>query len=55
MPDDMIQIPIEQEELDEIFQVLSQIGEVVENEQIKQKKMPFIICPNCGEKIPFIG
>jgi CRISPR/Cas system-associated exonuclease Cas4 (RecB family) len=54
MPDDMIQIPIEQEELDEIFQVLSQIGEVVENGKIKQKETPFIICPNCGEKIPFI-
>ena len=54
MPDDMIQIPVEQEELDEIFQVLSQIGEVVENGQIKQKETTFIICPNCGEKIPFI-
>ena len=55
MPDDMIQIPIEQEELDEIYQVLSQIGEVLENEQIEEKEMPFIICPNCGEKIAFIG
>jgi CRISPR/Cas system-associated exonuclease Cas4 (RecB family) len=55
MPDDMIQIPIEQEELDAIYKVLSQVGEVVENEQTEQKETPFIICPNCGAKIPFIG
>ena len=51
MPEDLIHIPTEQEELDEIFQTLSQIGEVVENMQTKKKKTHFIICPNCGQKI----
>ena len=33
MPDDMIQNPIENDAMDEIFQTLSQLGEVVENER----------------------
>ena len=52
MPEDLIHIPIEQEELDEIFQVLFQIGEVLEKEQTEKRK--FIICPNCGQKISYI-
>lgn len=52
MPDEIIPIPIEQEELAEIYQVLSQIGEAVENEQTEKEK--FIICPNCGQKISYI-
>ena len=52
MPEEIIPIPIEQEELAEIHQVLSQIGEVVENEQTEKKK--FIICPNCGQKISYV-
>ena len=52
MPDEIIPIPIEQEELAEIYQVLSQIAGVVENEQTEKKK--FIICPNCGQKISYI-
>jgi len=51
MPDDMIQIPIENDAMDEIFQTLSQIGEVVENEQAGNKRTHSIICPNCGQKI----
>ena len=51
MPEDLIRIPTEQEELDEIFQALSHIGEVVENMQTEKKKPHFIICPNCGKKI----
>ena len=50
MPDE-IQLPIENDPMDEIFQTLSQIGEVVENEQTEKKKPHFIICPNCGQKI----
>ena len=37
MPDDMIQLPIENDAMDEIFQTLSQIGEVVENEQTEKR------------------
>ena len=51
MPDEIIQIPIENEAMDEIFQTLSQIGEVVENKKAEKKK--FIICPNCGQKISY--
>ena len=53
MPEDLIHIPTEQEELDEIFQTLSQIGEVVGNEQAGNKKTHSIICPNCGQKISY--
>ena len=49
MSDEIIQLPIENGAMDEIFQTLSQIGEVVENEQTGNKK--FIICPNCGHRI----
>ena len=49
MSDEIIQLPIENDPMDEIFQTLSQIGEVVENEQTEKRK--FIICPNCGQKI----
>ena len=52
MPDEIIHIPIEQEELAEIYQVLSQIGEVVENVQAEKTK--FIICPKCNQKISYI-
>ena len=52
MPDEMIQIPIEHEELAEIYQVLAEIGEVVENEQTEKRN--FIICPNCGQKISYV-
>ena len=52
MPDEMIQTPVKTDAMDEIFQALSQIGEVVENEERKEKKHP-IICPNCGQKIPY--
>ena len=52
MPDEIIPIPIEQEELAEIYQILSQIGELVENKQAEKKK--FIIYPNCGQKISYI-
>ncbi len=38
MSDEIIQLPIENEAMDEIFQTLSQIGEVVENEQAEKKK-----------------
>jgi len=51
MSDEMIQSPVETDAMDEIFQSLSQIGEVVENEQTGNKK--FIICPNCGQKISY--
>ena len=51
MSDEMIQLPVEPDAMDEIFQTLSQIGEVVENEQAGNKK--FIICPNCGQKITY--
>lgn len=51
MPDEIMPIPIEQEELAEIYQVLAQIGKVVENEQIEKRK--FIICPRCGQKISY--
>ena len=51
MSDEIIQLPIENGAMDEIFQTLSQIGEVVENEQAGNKK--FIICPNCGQKITY--
>ena len=33
MPDEIIQSPVETDAMDEIFQALSQIGEVVENEE----------------------
>ena len=49
MPGEIIQFPTENDAMDEIFQTLSQIGEVVGNEQTEKKK--FIICPNCGQKI----
>ena len=49
MPGEIIQFPSEKEAMDEIYQVLSQIGEVVENEQTEKRK--FIICPNCEQKI----
>ena len=49
MSDEMIQLPIENDPMDEIFQTLSQIGEIVENKKAEKKK--FIICPNCGQKI----
>jgi len=51
MPEDLIHIPTEQEELDEIFLTLSQIGEMVEKKKPEKKKTHFIICPNCGQKI----
>jgi len=51
MSDEMIQIPIENDAMDEIFQTLSQIGEVVENEQTEKINAHSIICPNCGQKI----
>jgi len=53
MPDEMIQLPIENDPMDEIFQTLSQIGEVVENEQTEIINTHFIICPNCGQKISY--
>ena len=53
MPEDLIHIPTGQEELDEIFQTLSQIGEIVENEQAGKKKTHFIIRHNCGQKISY--
>ena len=53
MPDEMIQLPIENDAMDEIFQTLSQIGEVVENEQSVKNSTHSIICPNCGQKIPY--
>ena len=49
MPGEIIQFPTENDPMDEIYQVLAQIGEVVENEQTEKGK--FIICPNCGQKI----
>ena len=52
MSDEIIQLPIENGAMDEIFQTLSQIGEVVENGQREEKKTHSIICPNCGQKIP---
>jgi len=52
MSDEIIQLPIENDPMDEIFQTLSQIGGVVENEQAGNNK--FIICPNCGQKISYI-
>ena len=55
MSDEMIQIPIENDPMDEIFQTLSQIGEVVENEEPGRKKTHSIICPNCGQKIPYLN
>ena len=51
MSDEIIQLPIQNEAMDEIFQTLSQIGEVVENKKAEKKK--FIICPNCGQKISY--
>ena len=51
MSDEMIQLPIENDAMDEIFQTLSQIGEVVENEQTEKINAHFIICPNCGHRI----
>jgi len=53
MPDEMIQSPVETDAMDEIFQTLSQIGEVVENEGSKKSSIHFIICPNCGQKISY--
>ena len=53
MSDEMIQLPIENGAMDEIFQTLSQIGEVVENEECEEKKTHSIICPNCGQKISY--
>jgi hypothetical protein len=53
MPDEMIQLPAETDAMDEIFQTLSQIGEVVENEEAENKKTHSIICPKCGQKIPY--
>ena len=38
MSDEIIQLPIENDAMDEIFQTLSQIGEVVENEQTEKRK-----------------
>jgi CRISPR/Cas system-associated exonuclease Cas4 (RecB family) len=51
MSDEIIQLPIDNEAMDEIFQTLSQTGEIVENEQTGNKKTHFIICPNCGHRI----
>ena len=51
MPEDLIHIPTGQEELDEIFLTLSQIGEMVENKKLEKKKTHSITCPNCGQKI----
>ena len=53
MSDEIIQLPIENGAMDEIFQTLSQIGEVVENGQREEKKTHSIICPNCGQKISY--
>ena len=53
MSDEIIQLPIENDAMDEIFQTLSQIGEVVENEQTEKINTHFIICPNCGQKISY--
>lgn len=53
MPDEMNQSPVETDAMDEIFQTLLQIGEVVENEERKEKKTHPIVCPNCGQKIPY--
>ncbi len=53
MSDEIIQLPIENDAMDEIFQTLAQIGEVVENEQAGNKKTHSIICPNCGQKISY--
>ena len=55
MSDEIIQLPIENEAMDEIFQSLSQIGEVVENEEAGNKKTHSIICPNCVQKIPYLN
>ena len=51
MPEDLIHIPTEQEELDEIFLTLSQIGEMVENKKPEKKETHSITCPNCRQKI----
>ena len=53
MPEKMIQPQVETDAMDEIFQTLLQIGEVVENEETKEKKTHPIICPNCGQEIPY--
>ena len=53
MSDEIIQLPIENDAMDEIFQTLSQIGEVVENEQTEKINTHFIICPNYGQKISY--
>ena len=42
MSDEIIQLPIENDAMDEIFQTLSQIGEVVENEQAGNKKTHYL-------------
>ena len=53
MSDEIIQLPIQNEAMDEIFQTLSQIGEVVENKKPEKKKTHSIICHNCGQKISY--
>ena len=42
MPDEMIQLPIETGAMDEIFQTLSQIGEIVENMQTKENSFHYL-------------
>ena len=48
MSDEMIQLPIENDAMDEIFQTLSQIGEVVENEQTEKRNS--LSAPNVDKR-----
>ena len=47
MPDKVIELPSEKDDLNEIFDALMEIGEVVENAQAL-KKIRSITCPHCG-------
>jgi len=48
MSDKVIEVPSEKDDLNEIFDALMEIGEVIENAQ-PLKKTRSLICPHCGK------